>query len=245
MPTDDPLSDTVEQLRALALGATDASGYFAAMYARVTRQVADDVRDGRFRDPGGMVEFATAFAGYYLRAVERPGTAPRCWRGAFDVAGQRGLLIVQHLLLGMNAHVNHDLPLVVVDLADSRGGIAAMEEDFRTINDVLAATQPKVLHDLGRMARWVGMATWAGGDRVFNFSLTAARDQAWRSAVRLHGLEPGERPDDVAELDDLVAVLAYLVTRPSPPMGWLVPLGRLLEQRDPAVVSRQLLGPLR
>jgi hypothetical protein len=145
----------------------------------------------------------------------------------------------------MNAHVNHDLPLVVVDLADRRGGIAAMEEDFRTINDVLAATQPKVLHDLGRMARWVGMATWAGGDRVFNFSLTAARDQAWRSAVRLHGLEPGERPDDVAELDDLVAVLAYLVTRPSPPMGWLVPLGRLLEQRDPAVVSRQLLGPLR
>lgn len=244
MPSPDPLSDTVEQLRAIALGATDASGYFAAMYARVTRQVADDVRGGRFRDPAGMAEFAMAFAGYYLRALDDPATAPRCWTGAFDVADQRGLLIVQHLLLGMNAHVNHDLPLVVVDLADSRGSLQAMEEDFRTINEVLAATQPKILRDLGRMARWVGVAAWAGGDRVFNFSLTAARDQAWRSAVRLHGLDAAERPDDVAELDDLVAVLAYLVTRPSPPLGWLVPLGRLLEQRDPAVVSRQLLGPL-
>lgn len=239
------LSDTIDRLRGIALDASDATGYFAAMYARVTRRVADGVDAGRFRDPERMVEFANAFAGYYLRALDDPGNAPRCWKGAFAVAGDPGLLIVQHLLLGMNAHVNHDLPLVVVDLADDRGGLDAIKEDFRTINDVLAQTQPKVIDDLGRMARWVSVASWAGADRVFHFSLTTARDQAWRSAVRIHPKNPPDRAEDAAELDDLVAVLAYLVTQPTVPFGWLVPLVRRLETRDPAAVSRQLLGPLR
>jgi hypothetical protein len=48
----------------------------------------------------------------------------------------------------------------------------------------------------------------------------------------------------VAELDRLVAVLAYLVAKPSRPMSWAVALGRRLEEHDPPAVTRSLLGHL-
>ena len=68
------LSATIEQLRAVALGASDASGYFPAMYARVTERVQQATHEGRFGDGDRMVRFARAFAEWYLRP--RAGTPP-------------------------------------------------------------------------------------------------------------------------------------------------------------------------
>jgi hypothetical protein len=83
-----------------------------------------------------------------------------------------------------------------------------------------------------------------GGGRVFNFSLRAAREQAWRASVRLVAEDETVRRDDLAVLDEMVAALAFLVTRPTRPVRWLVPLLRRLETRDPETVTRALLGPL-
>ncbi len=94
-----------------------ASGYFPAMYARITDQIQTAAVDGRFEDPTRMEDFARAFAQWYVRARTGQTVVPGSWRAAFDVAGEGDLMIVQHLLLGINAHVNHDLPQVVVELA--------------------------------------------------------------------------------------------------------------------------------
>ena len=119
-----------------------------------------------------------------------------------------------------------------------------MRPDFDAINRILAETQPAVMADLGRISGWVNVAAAAGGGRFFDFSLSVARDQAWRSAVRIHSEDPADRPADIAELDRLVRVLAYQVAHPPPPMRWVRPLLRLVEDRDPVRVTRALLGPL-
>ncbi|NNE12932.1 MAG: hypothetical protein HKN41_11900 [Ilumatobacter sp.] len=82
----------------------------------------------------------------------------------------------------------------------------------------MAETLPIVLRDLGRASRWVNLAASAGGGRLFTFSLQAARDQAWRYAARNWPLHASSRSEEAAALDELVRVLAYLVTRP----GWPV-----------------------
>jgi hypothetical protein len=151
---------------------------------------------------------------------------------------------VQHLLLGINAHVNHDLPQVVVGLADGEASLGVLRPDFDAINDILAETQPDVLRDLGRVAGWTQLAVSRGGGRVFNFSLGRARAQAWQSAHRIHGLDDAARVNEVAELDRLVSVLAHLITRPSRPVPWLLAIPRWLEHDDPRVVTSQLLGHL-
>jgi hypothetical protein len=243
------LTETVERLRAVALAAPDASGHFPAMYARVTDQVQRDVAAGRFRDAERMERFVRVFAEWYPRPPAPGRVDPGSWRAAFDVAGDRGLLIVQHLLLGINAHVNHDLPQVVVELADGVGGappqpLDSLRPDFDAVNDVLAEMLPVVVRDLGTVSRWVQAVAARGGGQAFDFSLTAARRQAWATAVRLHGMAPAQRRAEVVELDRLVRVLAFMVATPAGPTRWLVRAGRLLEERDPRVVTRRLLGDL-
>jgi hypothetical protein len=237
------LTATIDELRAIALGATDASGYFPAMYAQVTDRVSKAAAAGRFDDSARMERFARTFAGWYTRPRSGAGDVPRSWRAAFDVAGDGHLLIVQHLLLGINAHVNHDLPQVVVELAGETD-LASLQPDFDAMNTILAETLPTVLHELGTVSRWVELAAARGGKRVFDFSLRVARDRAWQAAERLHGMDAADRPAAAHELDDMVAVLAHLVAHPGSPGSWAVGIGRRLETKDPVRVTRALLGPL-
>jgi len=237
------LTATIDELRAVAAAAADAAGYFPAIYARMTVHVERAAAEGRVGEQEQMEHFARRFAERYLgpRRGDRP--MPGAWRAAADVAGDRRLLITQHLLLGINAHVNFDLPQVVVELADETGDIESLRPGFDAINQILAETYPELVRDVGRVAGWMAAASARGGEWMFNFSLQRARDTAWFTARRLYALPASERPAAIAELDELVRVLAYLVTRPPVPASWIVPLVRRLESDDPREVTAALLGP--
>jgi hypothetical protein len=239
---DTTITATADELRSIALASTDRRGYFAAMYARVTRRIADAIDERRFADGARMDEFATAFASYYVLALRGEVPAPGCWAAAWDVAGDRKLLIAQHLLLGINAHVNHDLALTVVEVAAMRGDIGSIRPDFNAVNDILAETYDDVLADLGRVSRWATRASGAGGADAFNFSLRVAREQAWRAAVAMHTLDDLGLRSYQTELDRLVTVLAHQITRPPRLVRPLLWLARRFEDDDAPTVTRQLLG---
>ena len=239
------LGATIEELRSVALDAGDASGYFAAMYTRVTDRVQAAIVDGRFGDGAQMERFARTFVDWYLGPRRGTRPLPTCWKAANDVAANRNLVIVQQLLLGMNAHINHDLPQVVVELADDGATLDELHPGFDAINDILGQTQPDILRDLGTVAGWTHVATAIGGGQLFNFSLDRARDQAWNTAVRLQPLDADARHGEVVELDRLVSVLSYLITQPSVPFRWLLPVARHYEDHDPPRRHPQAARPPR
>lgn len=139
------IEHTIAELRDVALDADDAAGYFPALYVRVTEDITADIRAGRFDDGERMERLVEALAGYYLRARRGEGSVPRCWQATWDVAADPDVLIVQHLLLGMNAHVNHDLAQAIVEIAPHYGGLQAVRADFGVTNDVLARLVHRVL----------------------------------------------------------------------------------------------------
>jgi hypothetical protein len=235
------ISEAATELRQIARDATDATGYFPALYSRVTGRISKSIELGRFEDGSRKHVFATAFASYYTRVVPEGGR-PRCWQTTWDLGKDAKLLIVQHLLLGINAHVNHDLPQAVVDVARRTGSLAAVRSDFDAVNDVLAATYTDVLGDLDRVSRWANEAAALGGGRIFNFSLRVARRQAWEAAERMYALEPEDYEQYVLELDRLVSVLAFLITRPLFPASTFVRIARSFEEHDPGAVAKALLG---
>jgi hypothetical protein len=236
------IADVAEELRELARSSVDASGYFCAMYARVTSNIATSIAQGRFEDGERMERFASIFAGYYTRGHGPAPVRPRCWQASFDVAGRGDMIILQHLLIGINAHVNHDLPQATVDVAQASGDLASVRGDFEAINDLLGSMTNDLLRDLDRVSRWSNEAGSLGGGRLFNFSLQRARDQAWSAAQRLYGMSETERAAEKAELDRLVSVLAYLISEPTLPGRLLVKLARRFEERDPKLVTAALLG---
>src|SRR5215210_481287 len=85
----------------------DRRGWFAAMYGQTTRAVRAQTAAGAFDDAERMGRFVTRFAGRYLGSFEASlsgGSVPRSWQVAFDVAQSGDYVILQHLLLGINAH---------------------------------------------------------------------------------------------------------------------------------------------
>jgi hypothetical protein len=236
------IDDTIKDLRNIASSAGDASGYFPALYVRVTEDIAAGIHDGKFDDGLRMEALVDTFASYYIRAWYEEIPVPRCWEAAWDVADEVDLLIVQHLLLGTNAHVNHDLAQAIVEIAPNYGGLKAVRDDFDVVNDVLASTFNGVIRDLDRVSRWASEAAMFGGGRLFNFSLRVARSQAWGAAERLYLLDGTERQRYMRELDQLVSILAYLITRPVFPVRLAVSVARRFEQRDSRTVTQVLLG---
>jgi len=236
------IEQTVAELRTIAVDADDASGYFPALYVGVTNAIAEGIRHDRFENGERMERFVDTFAGHYIRARKAEIPVARCWQATWDVASDPNLVIVQHLLLGINAHVNYDLAQAVVEVAQREGGLESVHDDFDTINDVLANTSVGVIRDLDLVSRWTNEAVWLGGGRFFNFALRVARSQAWGAAERLYALNDQARREYLSELDELVSVLAYLITRPAWPVGAAVWVARRFEQRDPRAVTRALLG---
>src|SRR3954447_1598882 len=117
---------------------------FLGTYQRTTLAVGKAVDGGTFEDPAWVERWDVAFAELYLVALDAhlgSGTPSRPWRLAFDAPPD--LPALRHVLLGINAHVNYDLPqalLAVIsddDFADS-SLMATRRRDHERIDGVLA-----------------------------------------------------------------------------------------------------------
>jgi hypothetical protein len=130
------------------LGPLEAAGdkrrYFHATYLRTTIAVRDELGRGGFADANWVERWDVAFARLYLDALEADtaGREPsRPWAIAFG--SPAALPPLRHVLLGMNAHINYDLPQALVAvISDEQFGDAALlarrEADHRAIDGVLA-----------------------------------------------------------------------------------------------------------
>ena len=95
-------------------------GYFAALYRRVTVEVKGRMDKGHFVDPARMEALDAVFANRYLDAYHRyrcgEGTT-RAWTYAFTASADPEPTVLQHLLMGMNAHISLDLGIAAAEVA--------------------------------------------------------------------------------------------------------------------------------
>ena len=123
----------------------DPRRFFHATYQRTTIAVAAELRRGGFADPAWVERWDIAFAQLYLDALAA-SLAGRRPPGPWDIAfrAPAGLPALRHVLLGMNAHINYDLPQALLAvITDEEFGdealLARREADHRVIDDVLAS----------------------------------------------------------------------------------------------------------
>jgi hypothetical protein len=223
----------------------DRNGYFAAMYLAVTRTVRQRSAEGHFEDAARMERFVTGFAGRYLRALAAWGegrTCPAVWRAAFEAATRWRPIILQHLLLGMNAHINLDLGVSASELA-SGGSIDAVRADFDAVNDVLCELVDgcqEALNEVSPLLRLVDRVGGTNDESILHLSLVAARRQAWSVADRLVPLTGVERSREIERVDAASLGLARVVERPGGPASSVLLTVRLLERAAPGDVMRLL-----
>jgi Family of unknown function (DUF5995) len=127
----------------------DARRYFHATYLRTTRAVGAELEAGGFQDGPWVERWDVAFAGLYLDALEADqhgGVPSGPWRVAFAAADEQATTLppLRHVLLGMNAHINYDLPQALLEVIDDQEFqdpelLARRAADHRHIDTVLAA----------------------------------------------------------------------------------------------------------
>lgn len=165
---------------------------FLGTYERTTLAVGRAVDDGLFEDPAWVERWDVAFAEMYLEALDAylaGGALPRPWRLAFDAS--REVSGLGHVLLGMNAHVNYDLPqalLAVISDADfaNRPLMASRRRDHERIDVVLASRVAAEDDELGPHGRSLISRVLRPLYRLFSRRLLReARANVWHNALEL------------------------------------------------------------
>lgn len=215
-------------------------GYFAILYRSVSRRVATGIAAGEFDDGPRMETLAVNFANRYLAAYDAwSAGAPttRCWTVTFEATRRWWPLILQHLLLGMNAHINLDLGIAAATTApgDRLPGLAG---DFNRINDILGALSAQVRIDVENVSpwiRWVDSIDPQTEGVVINFALDRARANAWSVACRLATMGPDQWAAEVDVLDSWTAILGNLIIHPGGPLKYA--LMRIVRARESSNVQ--------
>ncbi len=127
----------------------DGAGVFNSVYRRVTEKMLERLSSGGgfFHDEAFMSEMTVRFAGFWLAAYDARDDRPTAWEPLFEARSRRGVLPIQFALAGMNAHIEHDLPLAVIstcvarDCAPTDPGV---RDDYEKVNDLLAEAEADI-----------------------------------------------------------------------------------------------------
>src|SRR6218665_1744674 len=130
----------LDQIIADCIAKGSRLGYFASLYRRMTLGVQDGIRQGLFEDGPRMERLDVTFANRYFTAYDlyHKGLPPTTsWQTAFAAAQADKLTVLQHLLLGINAHINLDLGIAAAEVS-TPATIHTLQKDYNTINKIIA-----------------------------------------------------------------------------------------------------------
>ncbi|HHW85933.1 MAG TPA: hypothetical protein GX400_06960 [Chloroflexi bacterium] len=176
----------------------DHRAIFLDCYLRMTHQMLAALDAGEFADAAWVARLLDRFADYYFDALatyEQGAATPAVWQVAHDAARRAETQTLQNLLLGVNAHINYDLVLVVAELLQPEWPqlTAARRHqryaDYTHVNSVIARTldivQDEIVEPdapvlriadllLGRLDEWATMQLIGGW-----------REEVWHRALEM------------------------------------------------------------
>jgi uncharacterized protein DUF5995 len=199
----------------------DHKAIFSLTYLRVTQAYRQTIDEPFFDDTSFVNYEDTVFAHYYFAAFDdwtagQIEDVPPAWRIAFDAAARHEVSATGDLLLGVNAHVQRDLPFVLYAIGGlARPGGSSRKPDFDRVDVILNhVMQPLIAEIARRFDPTADDAELPGSlDDAALFQLLAAwREDAWRNAEALADAQtPAARDLVAAQIENAAAVEARTI----------------------------------
>ncbi len=240
--TIDAVIEALEDIIQEATRMESPMGYFPALYQKVTIKVKEGIENDFFEDGPRMEQLDVVFAKRYLAAYHATPlgeVATQSWEKAFLLTEQYWPIVLQHLLMGINAHINLDLGLAAAEISTPEN-IQSLAVDFRRINQLLADLVGEVQENLAKIWptwHWILKRTGRMDDHLLDFSMELAREGAWQVAQRAVMASAEDLPVLIAERDAKVANFSRAITAP----GRLVQLAlRIMRIGERGTVSAKI-----
>ena len=236
--TIDEVIARLEEIIERSIAEGDRLGYFAALYNRVTEAVRTAIARGEFDDGERMERLDVTFANRYLDAYDRyrAGELPgRAWLKAFEASRSPRHIVLQHLLIGMNAHINLDLGVAAARTCPG-SELPPLAADFDRINTILASLTPVVEQEIDEESPDFSAITRAAPKlelTLVGFAMDHARAAAWSLAQELAPFPPDRQLSAIARRDDEAVLLGDAVLCESPVIG-------LIRARESADVAENI-----
>jgi len=214
-------------------------GYFATLYRGMTVAVQKGIAANLFEDANRMERLDVIFANRYLDAWQCYQNKQACtasWKTAFDASASNNLTVVQHLLLGINTHINLDLAIAAAETSKD-ADIFSLQKDFEKINEIIASLTEVTYNSLCKLwfpLRFLGKLTGNRHDAVVNFSIGKAREASWTNAVALFQCNEPARKSYINFIDGGVVMLANKIIEPGRYIKFLLAPVRFMEAKNVA-----------
>lgn len=232
------IDDIVRALEVIILDSlenNDPMGYFAALYQKVTIKVKEGIGQNYFENGPRMEKLDIVFAKRYIDAWlawKNNEQVTQSWKKAFDLAGQKSPLVLQHLLMGMNAHINLDLGIAAAQVSPGEN-LSSLQNDFNKINEILSSLVIEVQNNLSAiwpLLKWILSKTGNVDDLLVDFSMQKARNGAWKSATEMAVLNAEGLDAYIHLRDTKVAVKSKIITNPGifiKVLIWIIRIGEI------------------
>jgi hypothetical protein len=217
-----------ELLRALE-SAREPGRFFLGTYLRTTRAVGAALDRGGFEDPDWVAAWDVDFAELYLDALEASredaASVAAPWRQAFGA--RAGLPPEAHVLLGMNAHINFDLPQSLIRMIPptdftSPALLDLRRRDHERIDAVLAARvaeEDVALQRAGGRRSPLDRVLAPANRQASRLFLRESRRKVWANTGALHAARlrgPDAYAERLADLEEASAERVRDLLRPGP-----------------------------
>jgi hypothetical protein len=203
--------------------AEDRRAVFIGAYIVITSAMKQAIEAGQFKDSDWTRRYLVNFARLYIEALnafERGDNerVPRAWRTAFELSRKNEGFVIQHLLLGVNAHINYDLAISL-----SRAGIdpdrPLRYDDHTGVNEVLKHAANNLQEHVERFyspALYVLDKLWGHWDEeIATIMVDRARETAWHHCLALVECTcDDDRSAVLDRIDRHAGAFAELIARP-------------------------------
>jgi hypothetical protein len=223
----------------------DYIGLFAYVYRRTTAAVRQGIEENIFEDGDRMERFDVLFANLYIQAYRNFfAIKPACqsWTICFEARFSK-LTVMQHVMMGMNAHINLDLGIAAASTSEGRQ-ILQMKDDFMKVNEILNSIIDDIQASLSKVSPFLFLIDWLGGrkdEKIIDFGIRRYRDQAWHMACELALANDTDKELLIAEVDEKTTSLGRAIQKP--PRWWMRMICHLVgiwEEKNTATILDKL-----
>src|SRR5215211_2724767 len=203
----------------------DHDSIFALAYLRTTEEYRRTIEDPTFFEDTAFVNHEDAvFARYYFDAFDawhagRPAAVPPAWAIAFDAAADRAMPAGGNLSLGINAHVQRDLPFALAGIGLVKPDGSSRKPDHDRVNQFLNRVTDDLYAEIARRFDPTiddGDLPGTADDAALFQIIPSWREIAWRNAERLVSASSDEeRAEVAASIEGYAASQAELIRQAS------------------------------
>ena len=164
----------------------------------MSANMIEAIKKDDFHDSKWVYRLLELFSEYYfigLKSYESKKTDPLVWQYVYKKASDNKLYDIQHLLIGVNAHINYDLVLTLYDILLPEWHTLSQREqklryeDHCHVNDIIAATidkvQDEILEPNEPFLDWVDKIFGRFDEYILSKIISSWRQEVWENSQKM------------------------------------------------------------